>query len=87
MDLVGPDALRDEPAFDGLGDGDDGRHALRRVAEPAERVDREADAAVEDEHRDLREEARHHCQGPRLALLRMDDLDPVPAEDAHERRH
>ena len=84
VDLLRGDALSHEPPLDRLRYRHHRRHAPRGVAEPVEGVEREADAAVQDEDGDPREQPRHEGEGARLALLGVHDLDPVLANDAHK---
>ena len=77
LDLVAGHAGGDEAPLDRLADGDDGGDAPVRVAEAVPAVEREADAAVQDEHGDLDEEAGDQRERPRPALLAVDDVDAL----------
>src|SRR5439155_6640925 len=57
LDLVGVDALLHEALLDRFADRDDGRDASGRVAETVERIEPEADAAVQDQDREPHEQA------------------------------
>ena len=86
LDLVGVDALLHEALLDRFADRDDGRDASGRVAETVERIEPEADAAVQDQDREPHEQARNHRERAGLALLRVHDLDAVTPDQARQAR-
>ena len=75
MNLVRPDAGRDETPLDRFAYRDNRGDSTSGVTEAIEPGERKAHAAVQDQDRDLHEQAGQQRERSRLSLLGVDDLD------------
>jgi hypothetical protein len=83
-DLVGRDALRHQAPLDRFRNGHDRRHARRRIAQPVERIEGKAHAAIQDQRGDLDEQPGHQRERAGPTLVTVNDLDVVTADDVDQ---